>query len=283
MPVTTVAYDGEAHPDRALDVYLPAAAAGGSGVVAVFVHGGAWVAGHRSGYAFMGEALAALGVPTVVAGYRLTPKTVAEGSAAPPMQHPMHLRDVAAAVEWAASDAAAGVLGFAARSLVLVGHSAGAHMVSLLALQAQWLSPRARGLVARVVGLEGIYSLPALIAVFPGYVDWFIARTFGVADSATAAADPDAAAARHAVLRDASPQHVALEQREQLAPGIAFVVVHTAADELVDMAQATQFAARLCADGLPVTEWYDAEGGHDEILKSPAVQAHIASVCRALP
>ena len=56
----------------------------------VFFHGGVWQFGDRAQHRNLGEALAARGIVTVVAGYRLTPQ----------VRHPDHVKDAAAAVAW---------------------------------------------------------------------------------------------------------------------------------------------------------------------------------------
>ena len=62
-------------PRQRLDVYAPrrTAPAGGYPLV-VFFYGGSWNRGERADYRFVGEALAARGVLTLVADYRLYPE-----------------------------------------------------------------------------------------------------------------------------------------------------------------------------------------------------------------
>ena len=60
------------HPRQKLDIYTPAAASPATGwPVVVFIYGGSWNDGARSQYQFVGEAMAARGVVTLVADYRL--------------------------------------------------------------------------------------------------------------------------------------------------------------------------------------------------------------------
>ncbi len=72
-----VAYGSD--PREKLDVYQPSPQAvsqtprDGYPVV-VFFYGGTWVSGDRRDYKFIGEALAAQGIVTVVADYRLYPQ-----------------------------------------------------------------------------------------------------------------------------------------------------------------------------------------------------------------
>lgn len=59
-----------------LDVYLPDTAARRPLPVVVFFYGGAWEGGSRDDYRFVGASLAARGVMTVIADYRVYPEVV---------------------------------------------------------------------------------------------------------------------------------------------------------------------------------------------------------------
>lgn len=62
-------------PRQRLDVYAPRGdAPNGGHPVVVFSYGGSWNRGERADYRFVGEALAARGVLTLVADYRLYPE-----------------------------------------------------------------------------------------------------------------------------------------------------------------------------------------------------------------
>jgi acetyl esterase/lipase len=123
--VPNLAYvDGEkAHPVKhRLDLYLPPGKT--CFPVLFFVHGGAWVHGDKDFlglYSGMGKAFAKQGVGTVVINYRLTPE----------VKHPEHARDVAKAFRWTCDHI--GEYGGDTERIVLCGHSAGGHLVSLLA------------------------------------------------------------------------------------------------------------------------------------------------------
>jgi acetyl esterase/lipase len=62
-----VAY-GPLARDR-LDIYRPASGDTG-GPIAMFIYGGSWRRGDRATYGFVGAALAARGITTVIADYR---------------------------------------------------------------------------------------------------------------------------------------------------------------------------------------------------------------------
>ncbi|MDQ1092835.1 acetyl esterase/lipase [Xanthomonas sacchari] len=143
----------------ALDVYRPAGAQ--HAPVVVFFHGGTWKTGNRQNYRWAGEALARHGVVAIVPDYRKYPQVTLDG----------FMRDAAAAVAWSQRHAAD--YGGDPQRLVLMGHSAGAHIAALLAtdghwLQAQGLSPRQ---LCGLVGLAGPYDFlpltdPDLIGMF---------------------------------------------------------------------------------------------------------------------
>ncbi|MCG8595114.1 MAG: alpha/beta hydrolase [Kiloniellales bacterium] len=132
-----------------LDVYRPPAGEVSKGTL-VFFYGGSWKRGARQSYRFVGEAFAARGYTTVIPDYRLYPE----------VRFPEFVEDGALAVAWARKNLGGG----AARRLVLMGHSAGAQIAALLALDPSYLA--ARGLPADSVdgwvGLAGPYVFEPL-------------------------------------------------------------------------------------------------------------------------
>ncbi len=140
-------------PREALDIYRPNVATlrkpppGGAPVV-VFFYGGSWTSGNRAMYRFVGEALAARGIVTVIADYRLYPE----------VRYPDFLRDNARAVAWTAQHIAQ--WGGNPHQIYLMGHSAGAYNAAMLALDPRWL--HAVGLrradLAGWIGLAGPYD-----------------------------------------------------------------------------------------------------------------------------
>jgi arylformamidase len=121
--VSTAEYPN--HKDR-LDVYAPKDAKGAP--IVVSIHGGALREGDKSGQAFVGQRLAAAGFVAVVINYRLSPS----------VRHPAHVEDAAHAVAWARSHAAE--FGGDPKKLFVIGHSAGAYLAALLALDPQYLA-----------------------------------------------------------------------------------------------------------------------------------------------
>jgi acetyl esterase/lipase len=123
-----IPYDGVAdHPvgRDLLDVYMPEGAAGVP--VMVFLHGGALVGGQKGDGEVLARRLTAMGIGVVSATYRMSPE----------VSHPVHTRDAARAVAWVSENIA--VHGGDPGRLVLAGHSAGAYLAALLALDPRYL------------------------------------------------------------------------------------------------------------------------------------------------
>ena len=140
---TGLAYGGDAR--QTLDIYAPRSGGAGPKPVIVFFYGGSWNSGTRSGYAFVGRALAAQGFVVVIPDYRLVPD----------VRYPAFVEDGAAAVRWA--EAHIGSFGGDPRRIVLMGHSAGAYIAAMLAVDDRWLGAD-RSAVRGLVGLAGPYD-----------------------------------------------------------------------------------------------------------------------------
>ena len=134
-------------PRQKLDIYRLEALEAPAPVV-VWLYGGNWRTGERGGYRFVGEALTRHGYVVVVPDYRLYPQA----------RFPAFVEDAAAAVRWAYDNVAAH--GGDPRRIFLMGHSAGAHIAALLALDKRYLA--AAGVpfeaVRGTVGLAGPYA-----------------------------------------------------------------------------------------------------------------------------
>ena len=149
-----------ADPAQKIRVFLPQQASGPLPVV-IFVHGGSWATGDPDDYGFVARTLAPQGYAVVLAGYRLYPRSVFPGM----------VEDSAAAVRWVRDNAAR--FGGDPGRIVLMGHSAGAYNVTMVALDPAWLARE--GLpgdtIRGVIGLAGPYDFlplasPATVASF---------------------------------------------------------------------------------------------------------------------
>jgi acetyl esterase/lipase len=137
-------------PRRTLDVYAPAKRdADSPAPVVVFFYGGAWSTGRRDFYSFVGEALTELGFVVVIPDYRLYPD----------VRFPAFIEDGAAVLAWAQGNI--GAYGGRAEGVVLMGHSAGAHIAAMLIADDHYLAAAGvdRRTVCGFVGLAGAYAI----------------------------------------------------------------------------------------------------------------------------
>ncbi len=131
-----------------LDIYLPTQRSAQGSPVVVFFYGGGWEGGDKKDYKFVGEALSSHGITVVIPDYRVYPEVV----------FPDFVDDAAAAVAWTRAN----IRRYAGdeQQLFLAGHSAGAHIASLLALNPDYLEKYALtpGNVQGMIGLAGPYD-----------------------------------------------------------------------------------------------------------------------------
>jgi acetyl esterase/lipase len=147
---------GDAGKRQAVDVFAPANAR--RAPVVLLVHGGSWVGGDKDFwglYRNVGKFLADNGLVAVVANYRLSPS----------VRHPEQVMDVARAFAWVRRHAA--TYGGDPERIFLCGHSAGGHLVALLATDDTYLksselklNARDRAALRGVIGVSGVYRIP---------------------------------------------------------------------------------------------------------------------------
>jgi acetyl esterase/lipase len=137
----------EYEPKHKLDLYIPKGRE--RSPVFFFVHGGAWRSGDRSLYPPLGRRLSKEGIMTVIPSYRLAPKN----------PHPAQIEDVAAAFAWTVRHI--GEHGGDTNWIYLGGHSAGGHLVALLALDKRYLETHqlSPAIIRGVVAMSGVYNL----------------------------------------------------------------------------------------------------------------------------
>jgi acetyl esterase/lipase len=134
-----------------LDLFLPKGKT--NCPVVLLVHGGAWVLGDNRCcglYSSVGQFLASRGVAAVLPNYRLSP-----GS-----KHPEHIHDVARAFAWTRNHIAE--FGGRPDQIILAGHSAGGHLVALLATDEKYLNAEGQRVadIKGVVAISGVYRIP---------------------------------------------------------------------------------------------------------------------------
>ena len=122
--IADIAYDTGAR--QRLDVYRPRRIPRGAPVV-VFIYPGRWKYGSKRDYLLIGNAFARRGWIVVIPDYRLYPD----------VRYPAWVEDGAAAVRWT-RDSIARFGGDSSR-IIVIGHSAGAHTVAMLALDEHFL------------------------------------------------------------------------------------------------------------------------------------------------
>ncbi|KAJ1835954.1 hypothetical protein LPJ63_000670 [Coemansia sp. RSA 2711] len=237
-----IVYQANSNSRHKLDIYFPQLCPTMLPLI-VYVHGGAWRTGQKDDFRAVAEGLITTSqnrLAVAVINYRLS--TSDAGS----IKHPGHLNDVMAAVKFLVTDQS-----YPGRSIVdrtrvfLVGHSAGAHLSTLMALKPgfEYMSS-----VQGVLGIGGIYDIPQLLKDNPSYVE-FIDMAF--------------ASDEHA---EASPHRAAREMHGG-ARHVKFCVVHSFSDELVGPEQSARFAGQLVATGYSdVTLMVKELGSHDGAL-----------------
>lgn len=219
----SIPYAGGAR--RSLDVHAPAHSR--NAPVVLFFYGGSWQHGARERYRFVASALAAKGLVAIVADYRVYPE----------VGYPRFLEDAALAARWTRDHAAE--FGGDPRRLFVMGHSAGAYIAAMLALDARWLASvdlHPNETLAGLIGIAGPYDFLPLR-------DKTLEIIFGGANRA-----------------ETQPiVHVAAG-----APP-AFLATGTR-DRIVDPANSDRLAARLEAVGSPATVRRYRGHGHMTII-----------------
>lgn len=210
----TIAYGSD--PLQVLDFY-PARAAGGSAPLVVFVHGGGWKRGSKDNasgnwkaphYSGEGYAYAAI-------NYRLVPEATVEQQAT----------DVAAALKALLGRAKA--LKIDSGRVVIMGHSAGAHLVALVGTDERYL--KAAGLsfadLDGVLPIDGAaYDVPRQMTEGPKVMQQTYAQAFGT--------DPARQRALSPTLQAAAPN----------AP--RFLIIHVQRPDGISQAQQLETALR---------------------------------------
>ena len=215
---------------RMLDICRPRTAV--AAPVVVFFYGGGWRSGNKRLYRYVARALARRGYVAVLPDYRIYPE----------VRYPDFLDDGAGAVRWAKDNVAD--FGGDPQKIFLMGHSAGAHIAAMLAVDPVWL--RKTGLVpgrdiAGLIGLAGPYDFLPLR-------DEMLKIIFGGADR----------------LETQPICHV--------APGAPPALLLTGdADDVVDPGNSTRFAERLRAAGNDATAVIYPRVGHYNIVAALAL------------
>jgi acetyl esterase/lipase len=142
-----------AGPQHRLDVYIPDEPSSVPRPVVIFWHGGRWRWGDKADYRFVGAALAELGCVTIVPNYRHYPSVKMAG----------FMDDAACAAQWA--QVHCGEFNADPIRMFVMGHSAGAHIAALLALDRRFFAATGEPAppIAGLIGLSGAYDFLPLL------------------------------------------------------------------------------------------------------------------------
>ncbi|KAL6074608.1 Alpha/beta hydrolase [Balamuthia mandrillaris] len=243
--VQNVGYRDPANAQQRLDLYLPSDTYGKPPPLLVYIHGGAWVDRSKDAYGHIGRCFASKGIAVAVIDYTLSPKRRSS------TVHPVHTNDVAAAVHWLKTNAQ--TYGYDPQRIFLFGHSAGAHMSGLLALDPSYLSQfgeSAASSLRGIVGASGIYDLVLLNQECPTYKELFTIFAFG----------------EESKWKDASPQHCPSHKTEGGVPvSVPWLLFHSEEDELCPINQTTRFREHLQQLGIPV-QMGECSGSHYAVV-----------------
>ena len=186
---------------QSLNIYRPSEKLKGQALpVVIWVHGGGWRTGDKDNRAGMNLCQTWTKAEMVVVGldYRLTPNVV----------HPAHIEDVAAGIAWVHKNISNH--GGDPRRIFLLGHSAGAHLVALVAtapkyLKAHDLSPKS--------------ALAGVMAIDTASYDLTTTRTLAVRKMISDAFGEDTK-----VLQEASPLQQARKSPNECPPFVVAAV-----------------------------------------------------------
>lgn len=135
------------HPRQQMDVYSPDLEAGETAPVLVFFYGGGWDSGSRTLYGWAAQALAAQGFVVAMPDYRIVPDVL----------FPVFIEDAATATAKAAEVAVR--YGGDPERLGVIGHSAGAHLAMMIALDRRYMAAVGQpNLIRAAAGLAGPYE-----------------------------------------------------------------------------------------------------------------------------
>jgi acetyl esterase/lipase len=184
---------GVTDPKRQLDLYLPQITNAPFPMV-LFVHGGYWSPLDRrwmqpllGAFGNVGVAFARQGVGAAVIGYRQYP-SIQRGDDS--------LDDIASATRFVRDSCRA----WGCDRLFIVGHSAGGHLVSLLAMDDRILGRHGvdANAIAGFVSIDGVFDLKAALAAFTSEQSGIMRQLFG---------PDDARLATYSTISYARPRH----------------------------------------------------------------------------
>ena len=133
-----IAYTDSENPKHNLDIYQPIE---NNTPVVIFIHGGAWNEGDSNHYGFLGQFFAQNNITFVSPSYRLTNEVQCDGE----------VQDVIKAIQWTQHNIKN--YGGDPNKIYLMGHSSGAHLISLITVKNQVDN------IQGVICLSGVYKI----------------------------------------------------------------------------------------------------------------------------
>jgi acetyl esterase/lipase len=148
-----------------LDLYLPSSLPENkkeNRITIVFFYGGCWGACSdldKQDYRFVAQAFTENNMNAVIVNYRQFPDVL----------FPAIMSDASLSVEWVAKNIA--TYGGNPENIILMGHSAGAHIASMLLFNKKYLTPNTYPKIKGFIGLAGPYD-------FLPYDEWYQPKLF---------------------------------------------------------------------------------------------------------
>ena len=145
--------DGVAHERHKLNLFVPQADT--PFPIVLWIHAGAWSYGDRSRETALAMRFAERGVGFAAMSYRLSSRFWNDPSAPKAgVKHPAHIHDCAMAFAWLRKK-------YPGHPLFVAGHSCGAHLGALLAVDPRYLKAHGLGIdsIKGVVAIGGAYDL----------------------------------------------------------------------------------------------------------------------------
>ncbi|CAO3609963.1 unnamed protein product [Cunninghamella blakesleeana] len=229
-----------------LDLYTPQTANETTPLV-VFIHGGAWRTEDKKDHKQLAMDLAKQGFTVAVTNYRLSLRDKPDEQ--PKIQHPCHIQDTYEALTFLHNNHDNNhPKVYDKNKVFLVGHSAGAHMATMLLLEpTQYSIPFVKG----IIGADGIYDIPLLLKTFPDYMD-FISQAFGMNTSHYFNYSP-----------------VGLNPSSIPYASIPILILQSLDDKLIDVGQAESIVNHLKKLNLNVTlDTTTLNGDHYDMIKT---------------
>lgn len=136
-----------------LEVYKPSIKKGDQTPVILYVHGGSWMAGDKENVADKPKFFNDMGYTFISVNYRLAPKANYRDMG----------EDIAAALKWVKDYA--DEYQFDAEKITLMGHSAGGHLVTLIASDESYLEKENLELkdIHSIIEIEGPLNIPQFV------------------------------------------------------------------------------------------------------------------------